>query len=369
MSTLKTLCSLSNIIPPFQQKRLRKILVHDFFKILILSVLSNTGVKTLVNSLKCFNPSNFYRFRNKISDNYFQKLNTLFQKTYCDAKNNNQCPNIYFLDASKVHVKAGLKNVGYKSRTNDIVVKRKAIRPILMLSVLVSETSDSIFDFQISKHFNERTSALEHLKILNKKDIVIMDRGYFSKSLYHEVHKKGIFGVFRVKNDANKEVSSFVKSKKSDIVIHLPIIDRISNTTTFLKIRYLKYTVQGSLFIIATNIFDKSIDYLASLYKKRWRVELSFKRLKSQLCIEKIFSLSEKCFLQDLHFRILLDSILRTQQLKNLNDSDTKQSENKNKNKNKINDNYRSFLINNFVLYFYHTFEYYKFFKAKKKWK
>ena len=52
--------------------------------------------------------------------------------------------------------KAGFKNHGYKSRTNDIIVKRTAKRPILMLSALVSETSDSIFDFQISKHFNER---------------------------------------------------------------------------------------------------------------------------------------------------------------------------------------------------------------------
>ena len=87
--------------------------------------------------------------------------------------------------------------------------------------------------------------------------------------------------------------------------MHLPIFDKINNVTTFLKIRYFKYTVQNSLFIMATNIFDKNIDYLADLYKKRWRVELSFKRLKSQLSIEKIFSLSEKCFLQDLQLIIL----------------------------------------------------------------
>jgi len=101
-----------------------------------------------------------------------------------------------------------------------------------------------------------------------------------------------------------------------------------------LKIRYFKYTVENSSFIIATNIFDKNIDYLADLYKKRWRVELSFKRLKSQLSIEKIFSLSEKCFLQDLQFRILLDSILRTQQLKNQQQyNNNKKDDNKNKNR------------------------------------
>ena len=159
MSILKTLCSLSKIIPPFQQKRQRKIFFHDFFQILITSVFSNTGVKTLVNSLQYFNPSNFYRFRNKITDNYFQKLNTFFQNNYCNINNNS---NIYFLDAFKVHVKAGFKNHGYKSRTNDVIVKRKAKRPILMLSALVSETSDSIFDFRIFKHFNERISASQH---------------------------------------------------------------------------------------------------------------------------------------------------------------------------------------------------------------
>jgi len=62
-----------------------------------------------------------------------------------------------------------------------------------MLSALVSETSDSIFDFQISKHFNERMSASQHFKILNKNDIVVMDRGYFSKLLYYELVQKGLY--------------------------------------------------------------------------------------------------------------------------------------------------------------------------------
>jgi len=125
MSILKTLCSLSKFIPPFQQKRQRKIFFHDFFQILITSVFSNTGIKTLVNSLQYFNPSNFYRFRNKITDNYFQKLNTFFQNNYCCTNDNS---NVYFLDAYKssmIYLKLDLRIMVINQELMMLMLKEK----------------------------------------------------------------------------------------------------------------------------------------------------------------------------------------------------------------------------------------------------
>ena len=46
----------------------------------------------------------------------------------------------------------------------------------------------------------------------------------------------------------------------------------------------------------------------------RWRVEISFKRLKSYLNLEKIRNKKVKLWRQNIQSRILLDTIIRTQQ-------------------------------------------------------
>jgi hypothetical protein len=103
---------------------------------------------------------------------------------------------------------------------------------------------------------------------------------------------------------------------------HLQIND------TFIPIRYIKYFIDGKKYIMATTLFDSTNEEIKMLYKLRWRVELSFKRLKSHLHIEKIHSISEKNWLQDLQFRILFDTIVRQKQIHHTNQKNQK-NENK----------------------------------------
>ena len=84
-----------------------------------------------------------------------------------------------------------------------------------------------------------------------------------------------------------------------------------------IPIRYVKYKIDNSVFIIATTLFNYSINKIKDIYKLRWRVELSFKRLKSYLNIEKIFSRTEEFWKQELQLRILVDTITRNSQITN----------------------------------------------------
>ena len=52
------------------------------------------------------------------------------------------------------------------------------------------------------------------------------------------------------------------------------------------------------------------------MYKLRWRVELSFKRLKSHLNINKMHAKSERLWKQEMQHRILLDTITRQCQIR-----------------------------------------------------
>ena len=110
----------------------------------------------------------------------------------------------------------------------------------------------------------------------------------------------------RLKRDANKGVSIFFKSNKTDLQTNIIVDGRI------IPIRYVKYMIDGKVFMMATNIFKKSVKQIQDLYKLRWRVELSFKRLKSHLKINKIYATSEMLWKQEMQLRILLDTITRT---------------------------------------------------------
>jgi hypothetical protein len=68
--------------------------------------------------------------------------------------------------------------------------------------------------------------------------------------------------------------------------------------------------------MLATTHINYPLKKIKDMYKLRWRVEISFKRLKSYLNLNKIFSLCENFWKQEMQLRILLDSLIRISQVK-----------------------------------------------------
>ena len=74
-----------------------------------------------------------------------------------------------------------------------------------IMSCLYNLQEKVIYDFSLVKHMNERLCALEHLKQLDNKDIMIFDRGYFSYLLFYKAIENGIEVIFRIPTSgANK---------------------------------------------------------------------------------------------------------------------------------------------------------------------
>ena len=84
----------------------------------------------------------------------------------------------------------------------------------------------------------------------------------------------------------------------------------------FIPIRLIKYNIDGNKYMLATTHINCPLKKIKDMYKLRWRVEISFKRLKSYLNLNKIFSLSENFWKQEMQLRILLDSLIRISQVK-----------------------------------------------------
>ena len=284
-------------------KRKRKITTRDIFDTLATSASTNSGISTNVKMMGNYSHVGMLKARDRVPIHTFKKLN---DRVHEEVLRKNH---IYAIDGSKVRMLKGKEKYGYTSRTNNVAVSRPAKKPICMLSALTGIQTDTIVNYTVTKHFNERQCVYDLVKPLQKDDIVLFDRGYYSKELYSFLNNSKLKCVMRIKKTANRDVKKFYSSTKSQLVTFLIQDEKI------IKVKYIKKKIGDTTFVMCTNIFDATPEKIMNLYKMRWRVELSFKRLKSHLYINKIKALSEKLWLQEFESRILLDTLARFKQV------------------------------------------------------
>ena len=325
-------------------KRNRKINTLSIFYHLVNSSVTNIGISTSIKLSNNFSHVALIKARQKIPDDTFYKLNKIINNQKC-IKNNIE-NYIYSIDGSKIRVFNGFIKNGYRTvqkklnKTNN----RKSKGPQCLLSVLQGIQTNTIINYSITKSLNERSSIEFLIKDLKKNSIVILDRGYYSKHIYNLFITTQIHCIMRLKKDANKNIETFYKSNKTNDIIDIICDSKI------IKMRLIKYKISNIKYIIGTSLMNESLDYIKTLYHKRWNIELAFKRLKSHLNINKIHSRTEKLWLQEMQFRILLDTMLHTIQTKYI-------IQNK---KNKIKYTYSYvYLINLFKIDIYNIYIYY----------
>jgi hypothetical protein len=119
----------------------------------------------------------FSRARKKRDERRFKILNDRII-TACQHENNAAClgfgHRLFAVDGSTLHLPRPLIDAGYKTPLDN------APYPQGLLSCLYPLKSRVPYDFDLVNQGNERQCALAHLKTLNKNDVVVYDRGYFS---------------------------------------------------------------------------------------------------------------------------------------------------------------------------------------------
>lgn len=130
----------------------------------------------------------------------------------------------------------------------------------------------------------ERSLAAKHLDKLGDSNLYIFDRGYYSRDFLHQVYKSGSNYCFRLKSNAFKEVSDFVKSESSDTII------TVSLEKEAVKVRLTKIILDtGEVEILLTSLLDKTkftAVNLKKIYHLRWKVEEQYKDIKYAVQIE-----------------------------------------------------------------------------------
>jgi len=278
-------------------QRKRKINTASLFNTLVNCCTQGRGVNHILRmDNENFSSQAIHSARKKLPKGSFKEVNNILQK-------GQRGPRVFAIDGSKVHVHPSFLESGYKTRTNDKPVSRPAKRPLIMLSSMVDVKSNECVDFEITKHFNERTSAKDMLRSVKKKDTLVFDRGYYSSDLMRSVHETGGYGVFRLKINAFKGVRSFFNSPNMESKCFVSGI----------KCKVVKYFIEGKRYVCLTNKLETTRREIKKIYASRWRVEESFKRLKSNLRLEKSHARTPDLYIQEIEARILLDTLtLRT---------------------------------------------------------
>ena len=129
---------------------------------------------------------------------------------------------------------------------------------------------------------------LKDLK-LARHSIVVMDKGYNSYHQFNQWTEEGVYYVTRLNNNNVYQILQTNELTQRQIslgVISDELIElgRPSNIkqTPLTKARLVKYydKEKDRIFHFITNEYNYSPQTIASIYKKRWQIELLFKRIK-----------------------------------------------------------------------------------------
>jgi hypothetical protein len=265
-------------------------------------------------------PSSFCAARKKLDESIFRCVNTKILKTYATQGNEHlwRGHRLFAIDGSKVNLPRNLVNCGY------LTPNKSTHYPQGLVSCLYEIRSRLPFDFDLVSHSNERTCAQTHLKTLEKNDVVVYDRGYYSYALLHQHHRTGIHAVFRLQEHSSSAIREFFAGKESDRIVTIspsssamtdirqkhPDLDVVP-----LKMRLLKYEISGSTFCLGTTLIDSHQQYpiqdFMDVYHSRWGVEELYKVSKCFIDVEDFHAKTERGVKQELFAHFVLITMTR----------------------------------------------------------
>ena len=252
-------------------------------------------------------PSAMCSARAKVDENLFR---TLHAELLRRAGGNGMGPRwkghrLFAVDGSKLNLPRPLLEAGYRLPSDN------AHYPQGLLSCLYRLRSRIPVDFDLAAHGDERKAARSHLDALSENDVVVYDRGYFSRALLREHVARGLHPVFRLKANANGAVAAFAQGADTDRVVETAAGEGREEGRGKIRLRLVKYEVADSAYVLGTTLLDRkqyTIAELSDLYHERWGVEELFKVSKQMIGVEDFHGQSERGVKQELfaHFVLIV---------------------------------------------------------------
>jgi hypothetical protein len=137
------------------------------------------------------------------------------------------------------------------------------------------------------KGYGERSAILRLLDNMNPGDVLLLDRGFPSRRLLHELVARGIHFVIRMTASGTKdfaEVERFLAGRATDAEADFTYGDPDTDGPLIERLRLVRRTdADGSVRVLVTDLRDREVYSRADLfavYCRRWGIENAFRDLK-----------------------------------------------------------------------------------------
>ena len=261
-------------------------------------------------------PSSFCVARRKLDESAFKSLNRRIIETYApqDAKYKWFGHRLFAVDGSKINLPRELIASGYKPSSPNVHY------PQGLLSCLFQVKSQMPLDFDLVAHGDERGCAKRHLAVLEKGDVVVYDRGYYSYDLLRNHYKTGVHAIFRLQTSRIIPFREFAEGPQQESLITIyPTSTCLANLRKEnpginpdpLQMRLIKYEQAGKVYCLGTTLIEPhhhlSRQDFKDVYHDRWGVEELYKVSKRILEVQDFHARAERGVKQELfaHFALI----------------------------------------------------------------
>jgi hypothetical protein len=167
----------------------------------------------------------------------------------------------------------------------------------------------------------ERALAVDHLAVLDPRDVAILDRGYASYDLLARFVARPRFFVCRCPKSSFAIVNRLFqqnqagRSVRAQVRVHHKVrADLVAaGLPEEITLRFVTVRLStGELEVLATNLLDEAAyptEEFAQLYHFRWGIETYYGLIKGRLDLENFTGRSPEAVRQDIHATIFLSNL------------------------------------------------------------
>lgn len=133
--------------------------------------------------------------------------------------------------------------------------------------------------------------------VMNKGEVALFDKAYNNYSLFDKWNKDEIFFVTRLKNNAKEtllEEFDLQEATPDNILRDAKIAlkykdDKGLDRQVELRLVSFYREEKNKVYYFLSNLFDLPAEQIAMLYKKRWEIELLFKKIKQNFPLQYFY--------------------------------------------------------------------------------
>jgi Domain of unknown function (DUF4372)/Transposase DDE domain len=257
--------------------------------------------------------------RSTIADANTRRRSEVFEQIYfsilkkyagflSDSRINSYDSKLYMIDATTIRLFHDVLRMGGKIPANG---KRKGG---IKVHIMMRSDQDVPCMIRFSSAIANDSRYLKEVT-LPKGSIIVFDRGYLDFATFNRFTTEAVTWVTRRKRVlALKEKRDLLKVNTDENVIYdKEVIIGHRCTKNNVHARFIRYrdTDSGEIYEYFTNNFKMNGSTIAALYRKRWQIELLFKRLKQNYPLKYFLGDSENAIQIQIWCSLIADLLLK----------------------------------------------------------